>query len=289
MKRSFPFFLLSILTALLLVFSSFALAQQPVPLSRFDIYFLSVGNADATLVLCDGRSLLIDGGSRDTNQYIYAVIADHFGLDSLDVIISTHPDADHLSGLSSAIYAVNGRVGRVYWNGFSKETRTYDNFVSTLQKFRLTPVVPRVMDSFMLGSASVTFISPAEGLVSEDLNDFSLVPLITYGGTRFIIAADMSWEAEHALLARQDLDLDIDVLRVAHHGGSGSTCYQFLYRASPAYAVISTGKNTYGHPAQSVLDLLSDAGCTVYRTDLNGTVHCRSDGVSLTFLFHEGL
>ena len=117
--------------------------------------------------------------------------------------------------------------------------------------------------------------------VSEDysnLNDYSIVLKITYGDVSFLYTGD----AEETNLSEITKDLSADVLKVGHHGSDTSTTDEFLAKVNPSYAVISVGEgNSYGHPAESTINLLKEYTNSIYRTDLNGTVVICSDGVNI--------
>ena len=116
----------------------------------------------------------------------------------------------------------------------------------------------------------------------ENMNDRSLVLRVDYGDTSFLFTGDCEREGEQALL-EDGCALSVDVLKVGHHGSGNSTSYPFLREVMPQYAVISVGSdNDYGHPAESTLSRLQDAGVDVWRTDLQGTILAVSDGKTIT-------
>ena len=111
-------------------------------------------------------------------------------------------------------------------------------------------------------------------------NDLSIVCKLTYGQTSFLFGGDIEWEAEHDL-AESGVNLRADVLKVSHHGSDTSSSYLYLRSVMPTYAIISVGaKNSYGHPSESVMSRLEDAGVIVMRTDQLGTIACISDELS---------
>ena len=139
--------------------------------------------------------------------------------------------------------------------------------------------VPVLGESYRLGEASFSFIGPLEDY--DNLNDDSLVMRLEYGDTSFLFTGDMTSKAEKDLI-NDGADLRCDVLKVGHHGSSGSSCYQFLYEAQPGVGVISCEKgNSYGHPHEETLSRLNDADVTVYRTDLEGSIVIFSDGMKV--------
>ncbi|MFR0796386.1 MAG: EamA family transporter [Oscillospiraceae bacterium] len=141
--------------------------------------------------------------------------------------------------------------------------------------------MPNVGDTFSLGSATVTVLGPQKHY--SDVNNQSLILRVDYGSNAFLFTGDAEYESETDVLDAGE-DVRCDVIKAGHHGSRTSTGYRLLYEAQPKYAVISCGAdNEYGHPHDDTLSRLRDADVTVYRTDLNGTIVCRSDGVNLTF------
>ena len=247
--------------------------------SGLEVHFLDVGQGDATLVLCDGEVLMIDGGDSKASQFIYSYLRNTLEITHIDGMIATHPHADHAGGLAAALNACS--VDVLYTSVTDYDTKTWQSVLKYADAQGTPVVIPFPGDSFELGSATVEIIGPL--WYHNDLNDMSLIVKVTYGDTSFLFMGDAEWEAEHDLLDA-GIDLSADVLRVGHHGSNTSTGYQFLRAVSPTYGIISVGaKNSYGHPTEEVLSRLQDADVTVYRTDQSGTIICTSDGESLVF------
>ena len=241
-----------------------------------EIHFLDVGQADAAVVLCGGKSLMIDGGNAADSRFVYSYLKNTLGLATLDVVIATHPHEDHIGGLSGALNACPASV--VYSPVTEYDSKVFRN----LLKYSPGLTVPRVGDTFRLGEATVTFLGPLR-TDYEDENNLSIVVRIAFGGTSFLFTGDMEQEAETDLV-NSGAALQSTLLKVGHHGSSSSTGYVFLREVMPEYAVISVGAgNKYGHPTETVLSRLRDEGAEVYRTDERGTIVCKSDGKKLTF------
>lgn len=253
-------------------------AAPPPEGSSFAVHFLDVGQGDSALVLCDGAAMLIDGGEADQSSFLYSYLRD-LDIRYLDYLVATHPHADHVGGLSGAVQIA--QVGTALSPVSDWDTKTFQSLKKYLAAQDVDFTVPSPGDAFALGSASVTVLGPLKDY--DEVNDTSLVLRIDYGSTSFLFTGDMERSAEADLL-EAGTDLRATVLKVGHHGSETSTSYPFLREVSPAYAVISCGAgNSYGHPDEDTMSRLRDAGVTVYRTDLQGTVICESDGESLTF------
>lgn len=245
--------------------------------STFEIHFIDVGQADASLVLCDGEAMLIDGGNVEDSNLIYSHLKSN-GISHLNYVIATHAHEDHVGGLSGALnYAT---VDTVYCPVKSYSSDAFKSFVKNVEKRNAEITVPEVNSSFLLGSAEVKILACNS---TDDTNNSSIVLRITYGETSFLFTADAEREAEEIIL-EQGFDLSATVLKVGHHGSETSTTYPFLREIMPEYAVISVGKNnSYGHPAEEALSRLRDADVKVFRTDLQGDIICISDGKTVSF------
>ena len=249
-------------------------------LADLQVYFLDVGQGDSTLVICDGESMIIDGGPSSASEFLYAFIRDTLKLEHMDYVISTHPHEDHVGGLSAVLNAVPVDLilsPLTEWN-----SKKFESMKSLASKQGAPIIVPDEGDTLRLGGATVTVLHcwPEAGTYTTT-NDTSIVVRIDYGETSIIVTGDAEYTSEYMMID-SGLPLKADVLRVGHHGSYTSTTQEFLEAVGPQYAVISCGKgNDYGHPHQVTLNKL--AGIELYRTDLQGTVLCVSDGHNIRF------
>lgn len=246
--------------------------------STFEIHFIDVGQADAALVLCDGHAMLIDGGNSADSSLIYSYLRNH-GITFLDVIVATHGHEDHVGGLSGALNYAS--VGKAYCSVDSYDSDSFNDFIKYLGKQNKTITVPKTGETFELGSSTVRIVGVNGN--AADHNNSSIVLRIEYGETSFLFTGDAEREAEQTIL-NSGYDLKSTVLKVGHHGSDSSTSYVFLRTVAPKYGVISVGEgNSYGHPTEATLSRLRDADVTVYRTDLQGTIICSSNGKDVSF------
>lgn len=242
--------------------------------STFEVHFIDVGQADAALVLCDGYSMLIDGGNVADSRLIVAYLK-KCDVDYLDYMICTHPHEDHVGGLSGALNACS--VGCVISPTNTYDSDAFRDFVHYVKEQGLELSLPELGTYYALGNSSFQILAPAPETQANG-NDQSVVLRITYGGTSFLFTGDAERESELAIL-NAGYDLRSTVLKVGHHGSETSTSYIFLREIMPEYAVISVGEgNEYGHPDEAVLSRLRDGNVTVYRTDQSGDIVFQSDG-----------
>ena len=240
------------------------------------LYYLDVGQGDAACVLCDGEAMLIDGGPNSESDKIYSFLKSH-NVKRLNYIVATHPDADHVGGLAGALnYA---EVDTVFCTVTQDDSEPFQDFLKYLGQREIT--VPNAGDTFYLGCSKVTILYPESDTTRND--NTSIVLRIEYGDTSFLFTGDCELGDEETILLR-DNNLRSNVLKVAHHGSKNSTSDELLQQVEPQYAVISVGgSNTYGHPTDEVLHRLKNRGVALFRTDINGTIHCSSDGKSVSF------
>lgn len=250
--------------------------------SEFYIRYLDVGNADCALVCCNGKYLLIDGGNVDDSSLVVSVLKSS-NIEHLDYMICTHAHEDHVGGLAGALNAVS--VGQVLCSVDQYDSTAFNNFAKYTHAQGLDITIPETGDIYYLGDARAIILGPSKKF--SETNNQSLIVKIYYKNTSFLFMGDAETEAETHMLDSM-IDVSCDVLKVGHHGSSSSSGYRFIRESAPKYAVISVGKNNqYGHPHAETLSRFSDAGTTVYRTDISGDITAYSDGENISFSFEK--
>lgn len=258
---------------ILILLAAVLLCIFNVAYADLEIQFLDVGQGDAILVICDGESLLIDGGPASASRVIYSALQNLPLRAHLDYVIATHPHEDHVGGLSAALNAA--QVDLILSPVESWEFLSFNSFLK-YARLQGTPIaIPEEGDQLQLGSATITILHCWPEAWDE--NDMSIVCRIDYGGFSALFTGDAGSMAEY-MLADRWADMRATLLKIGHHGSVSSTTSEFLRKVSPEYAVISCGAgNEYGHPHQEVLNSLKESGITTYRTDLMGTIVFRVD------------
>ena len=246
--------------------------------SDFQIYYLDVGQADSALVVCDGKTMLIDGGNVDDAEYVCSAL-DAAGVKTLDYVICTHAHEDHVGALAGVLDEFPADT--VYCSVDEYTTKCFREFVSSAENQGKDIEIPIAGDSFDLGSSRVTILGPLWDY--EETNEQSIVLRVVYGSTSFMFTGDATKATEEDMLAEGSV-VRSTVLKVAHHGSDTSNGQLWLDAVDPQYAVISVGvDNDYGHPHDEVMERLEALNIPIYRTDTMGMVVCTSDGESVSF------
>ena len=267
--------------ALVLVFSAAACtstdgvdtpdSDSEVSGQPLSVHFIDVGQGDCTLVDFGDVEILVDGGDYDTweavEEYIRPLVNG-----KLDYVIATHPDADHVGGLTYIL--TDFSIGTIIDSGSYKNTETYSNYIASVGASDGAVVYDDDMTFDLGGGAVLSIIETGDS--HADVNDDSVVSEIRYGSFSLLMTGDMGCETERENLKKFR---SATVLKAAHHGSSYSTSEDFLERVRPDYVIISAGKdNSYGHPHAETLSRISDAGAQALSTTEYGTIIAETDG-----------
>jgi len=269
MKNKFYYFAIVILLILFAYFSY----QILVEVKPLRIIFLDIGQGDSILIQKGNRQILIDGGpSGKTELAKLGEYLPYFDRE-IEIVIATHPDKDHIGGLVEA--ARNYKIGKVLTTAAEKDTSVFKEWREVLEYNRIeTREVWRGTEIALDEKIRLKIIFPG-GKVDPDVgdaNDKSIVARLDFDDNSFLFTGDIESKAEKEILGSGE-NVDVDILKIAHHGSKYSSSEAFLDAASPEAAVISVGaKNSYGHPTEAVLDALETRGIKIYRTDENGDV-----------------
>jgi competence protein ComEC len=257
------------------------LAVASLPDGRLHVSFLDVGQGDAIFITTPGgRQMLIDGGPSATATLWGVGRHMPFWDRSLDVVVNTHPETDHLTGLPEVLERY--RVDQIILPDVENDTALYAAWGEAIAAEGATIIPARAGARMSLGDGVWAEILHPGGVPSGDrLNDHSVVLRIGLGGISFLLPGDIEAGVERRLAADGAL-LGATVLKVPHHGSNTSSCEPFLTAVDPQVAVVSVGAdNRFGHPAPEVLARYAERGIPVLRTDELGTVEFITDGERL--------
>jgi competence protein ComEC len=255
-----------------------------------EVVFFDIGQGDAIFIQTPKKhQILIDGGP--ASVVLEKLDKEMLFWDrSIDLIILTHPESDHLSGLLEVLKRY--KIENILWTGVIRDTSEYQEWLRLIKEEKAKIFIAQPGQKIILPPSDNNFIailSPFENLEGKELkdsNNTSLVAKLIFGKNSFLFTGDIYKSGEKELIREYSCanscrfaKLDSDVLKIAHHGSKSSTSEEFLKEVSPEIAVIPVGKgNRYGCPHQAVLDILEKYDIKVLRTDFDGDIKIISDG-----------
>lgn len=244
------------------------------------VIFLDVGQGDCTIIRTGDANMVVDCGDKETAESVVTFLQGQ-EIETLDYLILTHPDADHIGGADEVLEQFD--VKCVLMPDVANDTRAYEEVQEQIKKRRVKVEHPEVGAEYTLGDAVFQILCPEKELVREsDLNGSSVGIKLVHGKNSFVMCGDAEETSEQAMVKRFGKDLECDVLKCGHHGSSTATSAAFLKATDPTWAVISCGKgNSYGHPHAEVIAALEADDVQIYRTDNLGTIIACSDGKQL--------
>lgn len=240
---------------------------------------LDVGQGDALFLESpSGVQILVDGGPpKKVMSKLSKVMP--FWDRSIDAILITNPDQDHIGGLSDIVKYY--KVGQVFESGTFNESFSYKNLKKEIENKKISSTDLKKGMVLDLGKGVfLEILFPDRDVSNFTTNDGSLVARLVYGDTSILLTGDATERTEKMILEASPVEsIDSDILKVPHHGSKSSSSYRFVEAVSPEYALISLGKdNKYGHPHDEVLNRFEEFGVKVLRTDEVGTIIMKSDG-----------
>lgn len=255
---------------------------------KMDIIFMDVGQGDAAvIILPNDKTMLIDAGQR--NQYedmgneIVLPVLKYLNIEKLDWVVMSHPHSDHIGGLVSLINEV--KIDTVWDSFIPYKSWTYNTIISRAESNEVHVIHPHQGQVMKLSdNVFVEFLAPDSifAVSEHNVNNASIVFKLSYGATSVLFTGDLEHEGDQFLLPYEEM-LKVNVLKVAHHGSITSTTASLLDFIQPNIAVVSVGrKNKFSHPSSIVMERLEERNILIHRTDENGALWLRSDGVTFT-------
>ncbi len=260
-----------IFLSLSLILSLLVLSVFTLPDKNLHLTSCNVGQGDATLIVYGSIQVLIDGGP---NNKVLNCLGKYipFWDREIEVVILTHPDSDHYAGLVEVIKRY--KVDNYLDNGLSAGTESYEVLEKEVGGGGIREVIAKKGTGVREGKMSLDVVSPEEADNSKESNDNSLVIDLKYGNFEAILTGDAPKEVLNTI----SVNIPLDYLKLSHHGSKTGTDAFTLDNFMPKLAIISVGKNSYGHPHEEILKMLKDRNIKILRTDEIGDIEVTSDG-----------
>lgn len=196
---------------------------------------------------------------------------------SIDILLGTHPDADHIGGLYYVLQ--NYKVSTIFEPGAKSESKIYQSFQNEITDQKIPHIVARRGTDMVLDAKNnvvLHILYPDQNPIGWDTNDTSIVIMLSYGDEKVLLTGDSPIEKELYLVKKDGENLKADILKIGHHGSRTSSAKKFLEAVDPELAIISAGaNNSYGHPHPEVISLLNKLGIEYIETSKEGTILCK--------------
>ena len=246
----------------------------PAPVEgKLNVHFIDVGQGDSILVDLGDTEILIDGGDKSPGVVSYLK---NYVDGPLEVMVATHPHADHIGGLIDVLSAFE--VKEIWYNGETSTSKVYSDFMSAVNAENAKVSVATRGNVIQADGLSFKVLNPFN--LKSTTNNNSIVLHLAYGQTDFLFEGDAEQEAEASMLTASDIPVpDVEILKVGHHGSRTASSPAFLEATTPEVAIYMAGKgNVYGHPHAETITALTQIGAKIYGTDINGTIIVTTDG-----------
>lgn len=244
---------------------------------EMQVHFIDVGQGDSILIESpSGKTMLIDGGVKGAGQQIVPYLKE-LGINKLDIVVATHPDADHIGGLIPVLDTMP--IEQFYDSGKVHTSQTFEEMLTRIDEKNIPYHVPKIGDDIEFDKDVNVKVLNANDQATDN-NDASIVLKMTYGNVSFLLTGDAGVALEKEML---QYDVEATVLKAGHHGSNTSSSEEFIQAVKPKVAILSYGEdNKYGHPHAEIVDRLQAIGSKIYATADLGTITVSTDGVNYT-------
>lgn len=270
---------IGLLIILVLVLSfAFVLIKESKPIQNTKVTMLNVGQGDSFLVQAsNGKQMLIDGGKDGAVLAELAKVMP-WGDRSIDIVLATHPDMDHIGGLDAVLKRY--KVDMFLTSEVGGDTQEYKNLLALVNKKKIPAYFVKAGMRFDLSDKDYFIVLfPDRDVSGWETNTGSVVGKFVSGERSVLFTGDSPAPIEQYLAKKESKNLDVDILKLGHHGSRTSTTAALLKVATPELALVSAGKNnSYGHPHKEVLTLLKQFNVPYISTQIDSTVTFETDG-----------
>jgi beta-lactamase superfamily II metal-dependent hydrolase len=257
---------------------AFVLTKESEPIQNTKVTMLDVGQGDSFLIQAsNGKQMLIDGGK---DGAVLAELAKVmlWGDRSIDIVLATHPDMDHIGGLDAVLKRY--KVDMFLTSEVGGDTQEYKNLLALVNKKKIPAYFVKAGMRFDLSDKDYFIVLfPDRDVSGWETNTGSVVGKFVSGERSVLFTGDSPAPIEQYLAKKESKNLDVDILKLGHHGSRTSTTAALLKVATPELALVSAGKNnSYGHPHKEVLTLLKQFNVPYISTQIDSTVTFETDG-----------
>lgn len=248
------------------------------PNKEMSVHFIDVGQGDSILIQSpEGKNMLIDGGKKEKEKDVVNYLRQQ-GIEKLDYVVATHPDADHIGGLLAVLNSIS--IKNFIDSGKEHTTETYENMLQLILDKHIPFIVPSVGDTIPLDSdLEITVLNTGEN--ANDNNEASIVLKVQYEDISFLLTGDADAGVEKRMLS--EYDTKSTVLKAGHHGSDTSSSDAFIREVQPEVTILSYGENNmYGHPTPEVVTRLKKVDSDIYSTAEVGNIVVKTDGRDYT-------
>jgi competence protein ComEC len=258
------------------------------PSGHLEVAFFNVGQGDATFIESPtGTQVLIDGGRGDRAVLRELSRAMGYFDRTIDVVVATHPDSDHIGGLIDVLKRY--RVKTILMTSNVNDTPAYEAFMRAVDREDAQVVIATRgtaldLGSGARGSTTLAVLFPDRDVTNLESNTSSIVAKLSYGDADVLLTGDSPTSIEAYLVGLDGAALKSEVLKLGHHGSRTSSAPVFIETVAPQVGIISAGKdNEYGHPHREVVEIMKQYGVTTKNTASVGSIFMQSDGDTVWF------
>jgi competence protein ComEC len=250
---------------------------------------LDIGQGDCNVVTVgSGKTLMIDCGSsseKEIGRYIVIPFLKYNGINTVDTVILTHADSDHINGLEEMLSMSDTggiRIRNLIIPGEKNMNEKFIRLQALAKSKGIRCLTFNAGDFLKAGMADLNCLSPEKGFSAEDENEYSIVLKLTYGDFSGLFTGDVQGTAEEKLISKLDFSNRLTLLKVAHHGSRNSTPSKFLNKVRPKYSLISVCKHSrYHHPHKELIERLRNVGTDIHSTADEGAITVKTNGKTI--------